>query len=127
MLRVFARTASVALAVWGFLGLAACEDKPPEEVPPQFRPSMATIGVSARPVERLPPRVVRRPLDLERYKAAKAPVVELRPGKSICRECEMRKTELLRRAKAKAKHSRRPKIKQPLASPNLPEENSEDR
>lgn len=100
MFRVFGRTAAVVLGVFSCLGLLACEDKP-KEFKSQFRPSMATSPAPSRPIAPLPPTAQRKPVDMERYKDAKAPVVPLVPGKSICRECEMS------RRKAKIRNSKR--------------------
>jgi len=101
MVRVFGRTASLALVPLSCLVFLACEDKL-KEVPPQFRPSMATTQAPTRAPVQLPPKVERRSVDPESYKDAKAPVVKLEPGKSICRECDMRKPKLLTKLKSKA-------------------------
>ncbi len=107
MLRVPGRAAGVVLVVMTCLGLSACEDKP-KELQPQFRPSMATTPAPSRPVVALPPTAIRKPVDLERYKDAKAPVVPLVPGKPICRECDLRRKKArLKNAKKMLRH--RPK------------------
>ncbi len=111
----------MVLVVLSCLSLVACEEKP-KEISPQFRPSMATTSTATRPIESRPPMAPQRPVDPERHKGSKAAVVELRPGKSICRECEMRKAELLRRSKDRSKRPSKHRPKSPLIRPNLPEE-----
>lgn len=96
MLRVLSFAAFVLCCACA-LCLSACEEKK-KEPPPQFRPSMATTPVPSRPIEPLPPTVrARKPVTMDDYKDATAPVVEIKPGMHVCRECEMQ--EKKRRAR----------------------------